>query len=118
MEQTTLADLLKQAGYRHPNIGKWHLPGTQKATTQDARGGFLFKPPHERGFDEFVGITGGMDNFWPGTERERWSNDRYQRLLAPDYLTDFFGTEACDYIERLASQAFFLYLSFNAPHAR
>jgi len=39
-------------------------------------------------------------------------------LLAPDYLTDFFGTEACDYIERHASQAFFLYLSFNAPHAR
>jgi len=45
------------------NIGKWHLGGNTSTDSGDELGGFLFKPPHERGFEEFVGITGGMNNF-------------------------------------------------------
>jgi arylsulfatase A-like enzyme len=117
VQQTTLADVLRKRGYRTANIGKWHLSGNSSADSGDELGGFLFKPPHERGFDEFVGITGGMHNFWKGTSLARFKNGKYERFDSPEYLTDFFGTEACDFIQRNKSQPFFLYLAFNAPHA-
>jgi arylsulfatase A-like enzyme len=110
MQQTTLADVLRKSGYRTANIGKWHLSG-------HGRSGFDFKPPHERGFDEFVGITGGMASFWKGTELVRLKNGKYERFKSPDYLTDFFGAEACEFIQRNKAHPFFLYLAFNAPHA-
>jgi len=117
MEQTTLADVLKKQGYRTANIGKWHLSGNNSGHSGNELGGFQFKPPHERGFDEFVGITGGMHYYWKGTELARFKDGKYVRFNSPDYLTDFFGTEACEFIERNKSQPFFLYLAFNAPHA-
>ena len=117
LEQTTLADVLKSAGYRTANVGKWHLSGNSFEIKQEGGGGFLFKPPHERGFDEFVGITGGMQDFWRGTPLARWKDGAYHRFEAPDYLTDVFGKEAVAFIERNREQPFFLYLAFNAPHA-
>jgi len=108
MQQITLADVLKNQGYRTAIIGKWHLSGHSD---------FEFKPPHERGFDEFVGITGGMKSFWKGTELARLKDGKYERFKSPDYLTDFFGTEACEFIQRQKDGPWFLYLAFNAPHA-
>jgi arylsulfatase A-like enzyme len=117
MQQTTLADVLRKQGYRTANVGKWHLSGNSSGHSGDDLGGFLFKPPHERGFDEFVGITGGMNTFWKGTELARLKDGKYERFKSPDYLTDFFGTEACEFIQRQKDGPFFLYLAFNAPHA-
>jgi arylsulfatase A-like enzyme len=117
MQQTTLADVLKARGYRTANVGKWHLSGNSSGHSGDDLGGFQFKPPHERGFDEFVGITGGMHTFWKGTELARLNDGKYERFKSPDYLTDFFGTEACEFIQRQKDGPWFLYLAFNAPHA-
>ena len=134
MQQTTLADVLKKQGYRTAIIGKWHLSGNRSAHSGNDRGVFEFKPPHERGFDEFVGITGGMAPFWKGTGLARFKDGTYQRFDSPGYLTDFFGTEACEFIQRVHAknqeprtnnkeprtknqEPFFLYLAFNAPHA-
>lgn len=117
VQQTTLADVLRKRGYRTANVGKWHLSGNSSADSGNELGGFLFKPPHERGFDEFVGITGGMHSFWKGTGLARFTNGKYERFESPDYLTDFFGKEACEFIQRNKSQPFFIYLAFNAPHA-
>ncbi len=117
LQQKTLADVVKQQGYRTANIGKWHLSGNSSADRGDELGGFFFAPPHQRGFDEFVGITGGMHNFWKGTGLARFRNGKYERFESPDYLTDFFGNEACEFIRRHEKKPFFLYLAFNAPHA-
>jgi arylsulfatase A-like enzyme len=117
MQQTTLADVLKKQGYRSANVGKWHLSGNSSGQSADDLSGFQFKPPHERGFDEFVGITGGMHTFWKGTGLARFKDGKYQRFNSPDYLTDFFGTEACEFIQRQKDGPWFLYLAFNAPHA-
>ena len=127
MQQTTLADVLKARGYRTTNVGKWHLSGNSSGHSGNDLGGFQFKPPHERGFDEFVGITGGMNPFWKGSELARLKDGKYERFKSPDYLTDFFGTEACEFIQRVHTknqepatknkEPFFLYLAFNAPHA-
>jgi arylsulfatase A-like enzyme len=117
MQQTTLADVLKSRGYRTTNVGKWHLSGNDTKDTNDGLGGFHFKPPHERGFDEFVGITGGMSGYIKGQPLVRFKDGKYERFQSPEYLTDFFGAEAVSFIERNKSNPFFLYLAFNAPHA-
>ena len=126
LEETTLADRLKAAGYATGAIGKWHL-GT----------GPEFHPL-ERGFDEFFGFLRGAHNFWPGvplilfpdrTGRGPYIEEIEQRAMGgrqilrgrehvPEeaYLTDAFGREAVSFIERHASEPFFLYLSFNAVH--
>lgn len=109
VQERTLADELKAHGYRTANVGKWHLSGNKLPWTLPA--------PHERGFDEFVGIRGGMDEFWKGTSLLRFENGEYVPFDAPEYLTDFFGKEAVAFIERNREQPFFLYLAFNAPHA-
>ena len=123
VKERTLADELKAHGYRTANVGKWHLSGNGKPLP------WLLPGPHERGFDEFVGIEGGMDEFWKGTSLLRFENGDYVPFDAPRYLTDFFGDEAVAFIERQvptrneargkkhAAQPFFLYLGFNAPHA-
>jgi len=116
LEQKTLADVLGAGGYRTGVVGKWHLSGNG-GTDEGDLGGFQYGPPHQRGFAEFVGIFGGMDDYRPGSSLGRLVDGRYERFPAPEYLTDCFGTEACDFIRRHAAGPFFLYLAFNAPHA-
>ena len=51
-EEVTIAEMLKQAGYRTGLFGKWHL------------GAHLDHGPTEQGFDEFIGLRGGfIDNY-------------------------------------------------------
>jgi len=109
VKERTLADELREAGYRTGLVGKWHLSGNRRPWNLPA--------PHERGFDEFVGIGGGMDDFHSGTELLRFEDGRYVEFPAPEYLTDFFGGEAVKFIDRHHEEPFFLYLAFNAPHA-
>ena len=54
LEETTLADHLKAAGYVTGVVGKWHL-----GIAPEFR-------PMERGFDEFFGFLRGGHNFLPG----------------------------------------------------
>lgn len=109
VQERTLADELGDAGYRTGLVGKWHLSGNRTP--------WKLPPPHERGFDEFVGIGGGMDDFHPGTELLRHEDGDYHTFPSPAYLTDFFGEEAVAFIDRHEDDPFFLFLSFNAPHA-
>jgi len=106
LNQTLLPQVFQKAGYRTALVGKWHLSGNGQE--KDPYGG-----PGERGFDEFVRILGGGSSFWEGTTVYR--NDK--AFPAPEYLTDFWGTEACQFIDRNKSNPFFLYLAFNAVHA-
>jgi len=73
----------------------------------------MYAPPTERGFDEFVGLSGGGSSYWEGAKIMRDTIPD----IAPEYLTDFWGNEACQFIERNKDKPFFLYLAFNAVHA-
>ena len=113
LELSTMGDYLKAAGYRTGLVGKWH-DGDQKEFW-----------PHNRGFEEFFGFNNGAANYFvgPNNKKERnkkpWSsmyrNDEVVENF-DDYLTDRFGQEAVDYIERHKDEPFFLYVSFNAVH--
>lgn len=71
--------------------------------------------PLKRGFDEFVAIRGGDSPFWKGSPVYRNGEDK--SFPAPEYLTDYWGTEACEFIDRNRSRPFFLYLAYNAVHS-
>ena len=107
LRQTLLPAVLQKAGYRTGLIGKWHLSGNEK------NGSLVFPGPLERGFDEFVGLSGGGSSFWKGALVLRGN----EKIRAPEYLTDFWGTEACNFIEKNHQHPFFLYLAFNAVHS-
>jgi arylsulfatase A-like enzyme len=69
--------------------------------------------PLERGLDEYVGFRGGGNDYWKGSKMFR--NDK--PFESPMYLTDYLGSEACEFIDRNKNHPFFLYLAFNAVHS-
>jgi arylsulfatase A len=101
LRETTIADLVRRAGYATGLVGKWHNGAL------DAR-----YHPNRRGFDEFAGFSGGWQPYF------NWRLDRNGTETRTDgrYLTDVFTDEAVDFIRRHAREPFFLYLAYNAPH--
>ena len=99
--ETTLAQVLKTAGYRTACIGKWHLGSPAR---------FL---PTNRGFDEFFGVPYSAD-------MTPCPLIRNTTVMAPavdvSTLTTRFTQEAVDFINRSTDAPFFLYLAHTAPH--
>lgn len=106
----TLADHLKAAGYRTGLIGKWHLGETD-----------IFHP-NQRGFDHFCGMLDGTHTYFPTTNKSHIERNGQPVTEFPHpYLTDFFTDEAIRWMgakdDSVSAKPFFLYLSYNAPHA-
>lgn len=107
--ETTIAEVLKSAGYATACIGKWHL-GDQPA--------FL---PTRQGFDEFFGIPYSDDmtkdkrpEVWP--ELPLMQNERV--IEAPAERTTLVQRcteQAVSFIERHQRQPFFLYVPHTMP---
>jgi arylsulfatase A-like enzyme len=119
LSEQTLADALRPVGYKSGLVGKWHL------------GAHDSLHPLNRGFDEFYGHIGGGKRYFPEDLTIRTSlecrnePDSYRSLItrgfAPvettAYLTEEFTREALDFVRRHKDNPFFLFLSYNAPHA-
>jgi arylsulfatase A-like enzyme len=106
LTETTMASRLKAAGYRTALFGKWHLGYADRFH------------PMERGFDEFFGFLAGQHSYFNlGGANNPLLDGRKPVSEAPPYLTDALADRAVDFIKRHRSQAFFLYLAFNAVHA-
>src|SRR5688500_5275997 len=85
LDETTVADLLRRAGYVTGLVGKWH------------NGAFDQRyHPNQRGFDEFAGFRGGWSDYW------HWRLDRNGSISAGDgrHLTDVLTQEAIDFVSR------------------
>jgi arylsulfatase B len=145
VNEPTIADHLKKAGYATGLVGKWHLGGTEAYHPQkrgfDAFFGFL----HEGHFyvpPPYAGVTSFLrrKTLPPGAEGTRfvegdivWSSHRRRDEPPYDdhnpvlrgrrpvreeaYLTDALTREAVSFIERNADGPFFLYLAYNAVHS-
>lgn len=109
LTETTIAQRLQKLGYLTGLIGKWHL-GTEPHFH-----------PLKRGFDEFWGYTGGGHDYFiakpDGKGYKSPIECNYKTPQKITYITDDKGDECVDFIKRHKKEPFFLFASFNAPHA-
>ena len=107
--ESSIARLLKNAGYATALVGKWHLGYDDKFA------------PHHHGFDHaFYCLGGGMDYFHHVEESADFGpmlrlNGRI--VQREGYFTDLIREEAVRFIEAHQASRFFLYVPFTAPHA-
>ncbi len=106
-DEVTIAELLRDEGYRTGIFGKWHL------------GDNFPMRPQDQGFEEaFFHKSGGIgqtpdvdaDYFQPIL----WQNGK--RIVPKGYCTDLFFDGALDFIEKHRRDPFFVYLAPNVPH--
>lgn len=108
-DEKTMADYLKEVGYKTAFYGKWHLGGADRYH------------PTKRGFDEFYGFRGGGREYFPYVEG---IDDRQRKLERgfgnfkehEGYLTDVLAEDATHFIDNNKNNPFFIFLSFNAVH--
>jgi arylsulfatase A len=101
LNEVTVAQAMRGAGYRTSLVGKWHLGENYPYV------------PHARGFDEFVGFRPGHWNWYFDAPAER--NGKETTL--PGYVGDALTSEAMRIIDGAKRDPFFLYLAYNTPHA-
>ncbi len=111
--ETTIAEILKEAGYTTGIFGKWHLGDNYPMR------------PCDQGFDESViHLSGGMGQpgditTWPKGDSSYfnpvlWHNGKKEQYKG--YCSDIFANEAIRFIEQNKKVPFFCYIAFNAPH--
>jgi len=98
-QEVLLPQILKPAGYVCGIVGKWHL-GVASSLN-----------PTRRGFDEFFGFLGSESPYYNAALLRGTT-----KIKETAYLTDAFTREAVSFIQRHATQPFFLYLAYNAVH--
>lgn len=101
LDETTIAEVFKQAGYTTAAYGKWHN-GMQPPYH-----------PNARGFDDYYGFCSGHwgNYFSPMLEHNG------EIVTGNGFITDDLTNHGIDFIEKNKDNPFFLYLPLNTPHA-
>lgn len=108
---TTIAQLLQNAGYVTAMIGKWGL-GEPNTSGE----------PNRKGFNEFYGFLNQRrahsyypEYIWKDTVKIELPGNQNGQKTA--YTHDMFADSAIDFITRNKDTTFFLYLPFCLPHS-
>lgn len=126
-ECTTVAELMRAAGYATGAIGKWGLGPVGSSGDPNVQGFDLFYgyncqreahsyyPDHLWRNAERVELNGGVRvpghaKFAEGEEHD------FERFTGTDYAPDLMLAEAQRFIREHADEPFFLYLPFVEPH--
>jgi arylsulfatase A-like enzyme len=106
-DEVTIAERLREAGYRTGLFGKWHLGDNYPMRPIDQ--GFELALWHKSG-----GIGQSPDAPNSYFDPQLWRNG--EREQAKGYCTDVFFREALQFISDHRDEPFFVYLPTNAPH--
>ena len=112
-DETTVAEVLRSAGYATGIFGKWHLGDNYPIRATD------------QGFEEALTLRGGglAQPSDPIENNRRYTNPivfhNNRQIQAKGYCTDVFFNGALGFIDeaRRAGRPFFAYITPNAPHA-
>ena len=109
LEEVTLAEILKPAGYRTALYGKWHL------------GAHRDFGPKKQGFDEFFGIRDGfIDNYNHYFLHGSGFHDLYEGVKPVKrpgkYFPELMVQRSLKFIMQNKDRPFLLYVPFNIPH--
>jgi arylsulfatase A len=100
-EETTIAEVLKKAGYRTGLFGKWHNGENYPYT------------PNGQGFEEALGFNlGHWNNYFDPSLRHNaeWTKEK-------GWISDILSDHALGFIEQNKAQPWFCYLAYNCPHS-
>jgi arylsulfatase A-like enzyme len=105
-ETTTVAQVLKSAGYATACTGKWGM-GMFDTTGS----------PLKKGFDHFYGYNcqRHAHSYFP---KYLWKDDQHIELEGKTYAMDLIGQETLDWVRSHASSPFFLYHAITLPHGK
>ncbi len=101
LDEKTLADAFKAAGYATGAFGKWH------------NGSQWPYHPNARGFDDYYGFTSGHWGEYFNSPLEH----NGQRTRGQGYIADDLTDHAIAFIERHRERPFLCYVPFNIPHS-
>ncbi len=100
-DETTIAELFKDAGYSTGCFGKWH------------NGAYYPYTPNGQGFDEFLGFCCGH---WANYFNPELQHNETM-FYGEGYSTDIFTDAAIEFIKEHKDSPFFCYVPYNAPHS-
>ena len=125
-DEHTIAEMMKEAGYRTMKVGKTHLNGGPK------------EDPMKHGFDQYLGFTHHSWDFQLISQKDIDAYERKQegsvakaRMIGMGPLTrdhgekesfenttttEVFGKESVNFIATESEKPFYLQLEFNAVH--
>ncbi|MFN3168954.1 MAG: sulfatase [Phycisphaeraceae bacterium] len=111
LDEVTIAEVLKDAGYATAIFGKWHL-------------GYDVEKfgPLKQGFDTFEGFVSGNVDYFNKIDQQGykdwWIGEELKHV--DGYVTDLINDRGVAWIARQSKenkgQPFFLYLAHGAPH--
>ncbi len=108
-DETTVAEILRDEGYKTAIYGKWHLGDNYPMRTVD------------QGFEEsIVHLGGGLSQFYYPFENKGYFDPVLMHNGKPEqfsgYCMDIYTDRAIDFIRKNRSEPFFVYLATNTPH--
>lgn len=107
-DETTIAELLSETGYRTGIFGKWHLGDNYPSRPQD------------QGFEETFNHKSGGIGQPPDEDGTYWKpvvHHNGKREVHDRFCTDLFFDKAIDYMNKDDNRPYFIYLPTNVPHS-